>query len=242
MAKSITELMVEKAARTAAVRPTRTYRATVGEGQQYVAEMQALVSENNDLMVQHEAAVEAAMNERPLKMGELPELPDLPQRCVEIRARMAELNTLMGEYEGDLTITGTRTDGDWADWKITHPAREEGEPGYIEDQMISGVCNATALLDDLATYVTHWEGEELAPGQFDALDLMRPDKKAIAGIVVDMYERGVNLPKLRSGLRAILASVPFSSSPENSESASDASTATSRQSGTSTTPSEPTAS
>jgi hypothetical protein len=241
MAKSITELMVEKAARPAAVRPTRTYRATVGEGQRYVAEMQALVAENNDLLVQHEAAVEAALREeRPLKMGE--ELPGLPPRCFEIRDRMAELNALMGEYEGDLTITGTRTDGDWADWKIEHPAREEGEPGYIEDQMISGVCNATALLNDLATYVTHWEGEELAPGQFDALDLMRPDKKAIAGIVVDMYERGVNLPKLRSGLRAILASVPFSNSPENSESASDASTATSPQSDTSITPSDPKAS
>jgi hypothetical protein len=238
MTKSITELMVEKASRTTPLRSTRTYRVTVGEGQRYVAEMQALTAEQQDLTAQ----AFAEMADRPLKMGEQPAQPMLPPRVNEISDRMAEIAGLMDEYSGDITITASRDEGDWVQWKIEHPAREEGEPGHGEDAMIDGVCNATALLADLATYVTHWEGEELGPGQFDALELMRPDKKAIAAIVISMYERGINLPKLLSDLRVALASGPFSNSHATSGSASDGSSATSPESDTSTSPSETTAS
>lgn len=227
MAKSITDLMIEKAARPEPLRQTRIYRATVGEGQKHIAETQALVAENDEIIGRHEAEQEG----RPRKGGEI---PSLPPRAIEIRDRLAELADLMGEYEGDLTITKTRTDGEWAQWCIEHPALDEDAPGAREDAFIGGVCSAVALYDDLATYVTHWEGEPLPEGGFDAFELGRPDKRAIAQTVVSMYEVGANLPKLRSGLRMLLASGPFSPSPEPSASASDASTATNLPSDTTT--------
>lgn len=226
MAKSITDLMVEKAARPEPLRQTRIYRATVGEGQRYVAEMQALAAENDELLARFDAEQQG-----PRKMSEV---PTLPPRALEIRDRMAELSDLMGEYEGDLTITAARTGGEWAQWCIEHPAREDEAPGAREDAFVGGVCNATDLLNDLATYVTAWEGEELPPGGFEALDLMRPDLKAIAQTVVSMYEVGANLPKLRSGLRMLLASGPFSPSPDPSGLASGDSSAGSPPSDTST--------
>lgn len=222
MTKSLADLRAERSTS----RPARTYRATVGDGQKYVAEVQALTMENDDILTQ-EAAVD-----RPLKMGESPELPS---RVVEIRERLAELAALMAEYEGDLTVAPMLSDGEWARWKIEHPAREEGQPGHREDAMVQYVCNADDLIEALATFVTHWEGEPLAPGDFDALNLMRPDKKAIAELVVQMYEVGAYLPKLRSGLQALLAIEPSQSSPAPSAPPSDASTAGSPASDTTTT-------
>lgn len=222
MVKSMAELRAERST----TRPSRTYRATVGEGQKYVAEVQALTAENDDLLLRH------AAEQGPRKMGMQPELP---ARVVEIRERVAELSGLMADYEGDLTITATRSDGDWAQWKIEHPARDEGEPGATEDDVVGGFCNATDLLEDLATYVTHWEGEKLEAGDFEALNLLRGDRKEIARVVVSMYEQAANLPKLRSGLQLLLASGPSSPSRETSASASGDSSAGSLPSDTSTT-------
>ena len=96
-------------------------------------------------------------------------------------------------------------------------------------------------MGDLATYVVAWNGEPLEPGDFDALNLLRPDKKAIASIVVGLYETGDDVPKLRSGLLAHLASVRSSNSPDASASPSGDSSGGSRSSDTSTTPSTRTA-
>jgi hypothetical protein len=52
--------------------------------------------------------------------------------------------------------------------------------------------------------VVAWEGEPLESGDFEALNMLRPDKKAIAATVVGLYEVGDDLPKLLSGLSAHL--------------------------------------
>jgi hypothetical protein len=190
-------------------RPERPYRAIVGEGQKYVAEMQRLTEEHDDLVTRQ--AAEAG----PRKMGAKAEVPP---RVIELRDRMAELVDVMGEYEGELTIRATKTDGEWEQWRIANPAREEGEPGHRDDLLVTGgYCNADALMADLATYVAAWNGEPLEPGDFDTFNLGRPDKKAIAATVVGLYETGDDLPKLRSGLSALLKSEAFSRSPEPSE-------------------------
>lgn len=223
MAKSIAELRAERST----TRPSRVYRVVAGEGQKYVAETQSLTAENDELLERHYAEQQG-----PRKAGERPELP---ARVVEIRERLAELADLMAEYEGDLTITATLSDGAWDQWKIEHPARDEDQPGHTEDDLVGRVCNATDLINDLATFVTHWEGEELQSGDFDALNILRGDRKEIAQRVVSMYEVAANLPKLRSGLQVLLANGPSSPSRDASASVSDDSSAGSQPSDTTTT-------
>lgn len=209
-------------------RPSKPFKVVIGKGQQYLPEVMELDSELADIK-----AAQRIAEQRPRKAGEMIETP---QRVTEIHTRMAELLDLMRRYEGTLTITATRSDGDWAKWKIEHPAREGGEPGSRDDFITSGLCNADDLLEDLATYVTHWEGQPLGEGHFERLNVLRPDKKAIAAIVVNLYEEGDNLPKLRSNLSAVLASERSSSSPDSSGSARSGSTAGNprRRTGTST--------
>ena len=209
-------------------RPSKPFKVTVGAGQKYVSEIMELDSELGDI----KAAITIA-KAAPRKSAETTEVP---KRMKEIHDRMGVLLEEMSRYEGTLTITATKSDGEWAQWKIEHPAREGGEPGSRDDFITSGLCNADDLMDDLATYVTHWEGEPLRDGHFDRMGILRPDKKAIAAIVINLYEEGDNLPKLRSNLSAALASERSSSSPDSSGSALGGSTGGSRprRTGTST--------
>lgn len=207
-------------------RPSKPFKVVIGKGQQLVPEIMELDSELADIK-----AAQRIAEQKPRKAGESTETP---QRVTEIHERMAELLEEMRRYEGTLTITATKSDGDWAKWKIEHPAREGGEPGSRDDFITSGLCNADALLEDLATYVTHWEGQPLGDGHFDRLNVLRPDKKAIAALVVNLYEEGDNLPKLRSNLSAALASERSSSSPATSASARNGSTGGSPRRRTST--------
>ena len=207
MTKSLTDLRLERAARTSPLRPERSYRAVVGEGQTHVAEMQRLTEEHDDLVIR--AAAE--QSQRPRKSGEK---ATPPERVTQIRARMAELRDLMASYEGDLTIRATKQDGEWSQWRIDHPARDDGEPGHRDDMMLTGgCCNSDDLIEDLATYVVAWDGDLLQPGDFEALELLRPDKKVIAATVVGLYESGDDLPKLLGDLSALLKSETFSGSP-----------------------------
>jgi hypothetical protein len=135
----------------------------------------------------------------------------VPPRVAEIRDRLADLRDLMADYEGELVIEATKTDGEWAQWRIEHPARDEDTPGFRDDRVLSGAaCNTDDLIADLAAYVVAWNGEPLESGDFDALNLLRPDKKAIAATVVGLYETGDDLPKLLSDLSAHLRSVQSS--------------------------------
>lgn len=209
-------------------RPSKPFKVVIGKGQQLVPEIMELDSELADLKAARRIAEQA-----PRKAGEKTETSP---RVAEIHDQLAQLLEEMRRYEGTLTITATKSDGDWAKWKIEHPAREGGEPGSRDDYITSGLCNADDLIEDLATYVTHWEGQPLGDGHFERLNVLRPDKKAIAALVVNLYEEGDNLPKLRSNLSAALASERSSSSPDSSGSARSGSTGGSprRRTGTST--------
>lgn len=211
MPKSIAELCAEKA-----VRPSTTYKATVGQGRQYVAEIQRLTDEHDALLEERATETDRA-SEQPRAMGEKPTTPrvaEIDARVADIKARLSELLKLIAEYEGDVTVTATVSDGDWAQWRIKHPARAEGEPGFNEDRVVAlGWCDSDALIDDLPRYVTAWNGEPLQDGDFDALGLMRPDKKQIARLVVGLYETGDGLGELRRGLSAHLTSAAPSPSP-----------------------------
>ncbi|GAB7004408.1 hypothetical protein JCM18899A_18810 [Nocardioides sp. AN3] len=215
MSKSIADLIAERAQRAEPVRPERVYLASVGEGQKYVVEAQQLSAEQDNLVIA-EAKELAAEAQRPQKAGSKgsEELRKIRERLTDVRARLAELADLMREYEGELTIRATKTDGEWEQWRIAHPARDEDHPGFRDDATLTGLaCNLDDLLADLGTYVVAWNGEPLPAGGYDALELLRPDKKAIAQIVVGMYETGDDLPKWRSALSAYLERETSSDSP-----------------------------
>lgn len=247
MGKSLADLRAERFS----ARPERPQVVTVGKGQQYAVEIQRITAEHDEAVMEMRAleerlkAAEEREESRPRAMGEKtsPELDALRAdleatraRIREFRARLSDLTDAMADYEGEVTVTATRDDGDWARWKIAHPARGEDEPGYRDDLVVaSGYCNSDDLIADLATYVTAWRGERLESGDFEALNLMRPDKKMLARAVVGLYESGDNLGELRRGLSALLKTDDFSSSPEHWGSQSDASSDGSPLSDTSTT-------
>ena len=147
-----------------------------------------------------------------------PRVAEIDERLTAVRARLAELEALMGDYEGDVTVTKTLSDGEWAQWRIANPARIQGEPGFREDIAITGGwCDSDALIDDLARYMTAWNGEPLGEGHFDALGVIRPHKKKLAAVVIGLYETGDGLGELRRGLSALLTNAPSSTSPAPSE-------------------------
>lgn len=232
MAKPLSALRAERST----VRPERPYKLIVGDGQKYVAEIARLTAEHDDLLAQPQPVDEE--NPRPRKLGG----QTLPPRVVEIRDRLAELADLMREYEGEVLVRATLPDGEWEQWRQKHPARDEDQPGHRDDLMITrGYCNADDLMDELAQFVVAWEGEPLGDGDYDALNLLRPDKKALAATVVGLYEVGDDLGKLLSDLSALLKSGPSSRSPATSASPRSDSSAGSPSSDTSTSTTTPAA-
>lgn len=215
MAKSVAELVAEHAARAEQpVRPERVYRAIIGEGQKYVVEVLQFNEELKALIAEL-TVLEATEQKKPRKNGAgvAPRILEIRERIDSINGRLAELAGLMGEYEGELTIRATSTEGEWKRWRLAHPARDEDEPGRRDDLLLAGGhCNVDDLMAELATYVVAWNGEPLGTAGFDALSLLRPDKKEIAAIVVGFYETGDDLPKLRADLSAYLESERSSSS------------------------------
>ena len=118
-------------------------------------------------------------------------------RIDEIKAELERLSDVMRENTGRLTLANTIPQGDWRRWADDHPARSEGrdENGFplvdpYDIAVAAGYCHATALLDRLGDFVTEWEGEPLAPGQWEWLrENMHPgDLKAAARRVVEIYE------------------------------------------------------
>ncbi|WP_300680761.1 hypothetical protein [Nocardioides sp.] len=187
--KSLTDLMSEQSTG----RPRTTRRTAVGKGQDYVVEAGLLIEQLQQTRAQA----------GPKPIGGTVQSPEE----TELRARLGEVTDLMAEYEADLTIEATRSDGDWVQWRLKHPARDQDQPGYDDDiEITQGYCNSEALIEDLERYVVAYEGEPIVPGAFAALNLQRPSKKVLAGLVVGLYERQ-DIPKFRLGLAAILADV-----------------------------------
>lgn len=225
MPKSLAELRAEPPAEPA----ERAY--TVCLRPHLVAEVQTLTDELDTLP---DATTDDGEQKDgpPKRMGQ-GEHP----RAVEIQNRLAELLAEMAEYEGELRVKAKRTDGEWRQWVNAHPARGEKESGFRRDQQVTmGYCNADDLIDDLATYVHSWNGDPLTEADWGTtITVGNADKKHIATLVVSMYESDLSLPKWRSALSANLPTGNASSSPANSASVNDDSSAGSPTSDTSTT-------
>lgn len=205
MPKTLAELRTGKPA----PRPERAYTLCLAPN--LVAEVQMLTEELADLP---DAAADEDGERKgpPRRMGE-GENP----RAAEIRARLAELLDEMADYEGELRLRATKSDGEWRQWVNEHPARGEDEPGHRRDLEVTfGYCNADALIDDLGTYAHAWNGEPLTEGDWALFDVGNADKKKLATLVAHMYESDLNLPKWRSALSASLRTGNASPLPEPS--------------------------
>lgn len=236
MTKSLAELR----AQPPAPRPERPH--TMCLATHLIGEFMSLTDELETLDRQRAEAAAAASSSggprtgRPARSGEGAEHP----RVAAIRARMLEIADEMEEYEGVLVVRAVKTEGEWRNWANAHPGREEGEDGHARDQEVTfGFCNADDLIDDLATYAVKWNGEDLAPGDWDehiAPDARLGDKKKLARLVVGMYESDVDIPKLRAGLSANLRRDAASVQPSRPADPPASSTDESPQNDTSTTP------
>lgn len=198
-----------------------------------VAEVQALTDELGSLAV---AGIRSRDPEEPGPPSRMGDGED--PRADEIRVRLAELLDEMAREEGELRVRAI-DDGDWRRWVNEHPARPEGTPGHDRDaEVTAGYCDADALLDDLERYAWTWDGEPLAPGEWNSLlvdKIAAPDKKAIATAVVSMHERSMDLGKWRAGLSAMLKRSPVAGPPAPSADPRPSTSAESQPSDTSTT-------
>ncbi len=195
-------------------RPQRSVRVCLAP--HLVAEVQSVSTRLDDL--------EQASRTQPRRQAE-----PRDSEIAALRHRLEELLDQMAEYEGEMRVTATRTDGEWRRWANEHPARGEDQPGHDRDQRVSaGFCNADDLLDDLAVYVTDWEGQPLDSGDFGKLFdpvIASADKAELARAVVALYEGRLDFPRWRNGLSASLVRSNGSSSHGNSGSVTPDSTA-----------------
>lgn len=132
-----------------------------------------------------------------------------PSEVQALEARATELEAVAGdaaktadalrekmlEHTVQVTLRAIQ-DGPWRLWCDAHPAREGDRRDRDE---FAGICNSDALIASLGDWVTALNGEEPGPGdwEFVASNGAPGDLKALAGIVVRLQERGVNLGKSR---------------------------------------------
>lgn len=152
------------------------------------------------------------------------------QLAEDAAAQRTELLPALAAASGMLTIRATPTYAEWLDFTDKHPARQEGTPGHERDYIHfagRGVCNMDDLAANLAPYVAAWNGEPLAPGDWEtAFESVAPsDRIDIAYIVVSLYLAPRNFTLRWSASPTNQSESPASNSPSPSESQSDDSAA-----------------
>jgi hypothetical protein len=184
MSKSLDELRASKSTGL----HERTYSLCLAAG--LIAETQMLHEELATLPAQKRAADDSEREGAPRRAGE-----GVDPRYAEIEARMEAIFEEMDEHTGELRLRAV-PNGTWREWVDEHPAREDNKR---DEQVTFGICNADALVDDLGMFAHTWNGDELKPGDWDfvASKAAPADLKAMAGLVVVMHERVVDLPKWR---------------------------------------------
>lgn len=145
-------------------------------------------------------------------------------------AQRAELLPALVAASGMLTVRATPTYAEWLDFTDKHPAREQGTPGHERDFIhFAGraVCNMDDLAANLGPYIAAWNGEPLAPGDWETtFESVAPsDRMDIAHIVVALYMAPRNFTLRWSASLTTPNESPDSNSPSPSESPTGASAA-----------------
>lgn len=206
MSKTLADLRKEKD--QPASRPTRVVKACLD--QSLLADIQRLTVEKNDLLVAENArSAESEDGEQsgpPRRVGQGPD-----PRLAEIEVELEALYERLRETEGEILLRAT-DGGSWMRWKDAHPAREKNE---VDERLAYGLCDATALLDDLGRYAVAWNGDDFGPGEWAWFSekVAPADLGACITAVVELHESRVAAPKSRSTSSGHLTSVTDSSSP-----------------------------
>lgn len=171
-----------------------------------ISEVEVLEVKEGDLRLEVESLEKAeGARARKASEGKNPRLAEIETELAQIKAEKEALFDRMRESEGSVTLRAT-DGGKWHRFKEANPARGEDEPklAKLDEKITWGVCNASALLDDLAEYVATWDGEELQPGDWAtiAVQIAPADLRDIVTTVVGMHENlngAIVPPKSHSG-------------------------------------------
>lgn len=190
--------------------PRKTVSVTLVEGQHLLAESEALMLESQDLVREETRLKEQASRTNsdgdqsgpPRKAGEGADvgrrLAEIEARFKEIRARLDALVDEMADYQGEVTLTGI-TGGQWELFKSDNPIREGNRNDLV---FASGACDSSALFAALGRFVTAWDGDPVAEGEWDKMLAERityADRRDLVTAVVKMHEVSSNrVPKSRS--------------------------------------------
>lgn len=198
------------------VRPFSTHTVTLVTGQHLLDEQKRLSNEFVDELANAAAAPvaedDAEQAARIRKSGERA----VSEKAEAIKTRMAELHRELAEHQGEVTLVGVLSDGEWLRWKAEHPAREDD---LTDTRLTLGHCNATDLYDTLGLFVAKWDGEELGADDWAtwlAERITFADKRDLVGEVVALYETRLDrAPKSPSGSSATPSGSDDSNSPAN---------------------------
>jgi hypothetical protein len=212
--------------------PTRTVRICLD--QEAVADVQRLDAEKADILLD---ANRGEVDENGERKGPARRLGEgaQPPRVAEIDAEMAALFDRMRESEGDLLLRAI-DGGAWQRFKDEHPAREGNKS---DEDTTYGLCDSTALLENLGRFVAAWDGENLAVNdwaEWFAAQVAPADLRELCSEVVQLHEARVRVPpKPSSASSGTQPNGSASPSQSASESLRDDSSAGSQRSDTSTT-------
>lgn len=182
---TLDEMRARKGAK--APRPKSTHTVTLVTGQHLLDEQKRLNDELLDLLAKGTPVAENDA-EVPRKMSDRTVSP----RVEEIRDETKALYDRLGEHQGQVTLVGVLSDGDWLRWKEDHPPREDNEG---DARIGLGYCNATDLYAELGRFVAEWGGEPLSDGEWDAWlgeQITFADKRDLVTEVVGLYESRLN--------------------------------------------------
>lgn len=184
--KSLSEMLADTAP---APLPKASAVVTLVTGQHIVDELEQIERDYSDLLSSPMPGAKDESGEAtgpPLKAGQsnrrMAQARELQERSQDALRRLADHQVTIG-------LTGI-SGGQWQRWKDEHPPRQ----GVASDVAVThGWCNAADLLDDLARYVTSWDGEPLKPGAWDQLaeQVVYADRRDLVTKVVEMFENGV---------------------------------------------------
>lgn len=199
-----------------------------------VGDVQALVEERSALMQSRAIQDDPEAGGKPRRAGQ-----GVCKREREINTELAALFEKIVEHEGEMRLRATWTDGEWRRWVDAHPPREEGTSGHEFDQRAAhGICHGADLIEELGAFAFEWNGEKMAPGDWD--DIFAPvvgggDKATMAQAIVGMYESRLDFQQWRSSLSATLSRLNAFDSAQTSPSPNADSTAGSPDSSTAAT-------
>lgn len=191
---SLADMRARKAKTGRAIEPL-TDEVEVCTDPEAFDKMARLTEELNELDAEIDRAARL-LAEGPRRSAEGPD-PEKLERREKLRADLAAATELVQASVGKLRVAAI-PGGEWARWKDVHPPRENIPADAIFG---FGVIDTTALLGDLDKWAVAWNGEPLAPGDWEMFEPLSAELCRTVRTVVLLQEKGLSdAPKLLSAV------------------------------------------